>query len=218
VDSLGSNANPNSAPGHPVVFWMLLVMGAAVFAPCVLLPEWREYQAVRLSEDREAAKVKGMEAVVDRQRQLLEGLQSDPAVIARIAQRDLHFHRPGDGAVYVGSLDSQMETVDPRLSPDGEMNESLDSEPGAAGDADFFDDSAIALDSDAIDSLPEPKSIEPPKYLQPYLARLPAFNYDAIFCDPQARPMVMGLSVALIAAAVLIYSQAKLSPPLPSGD
>ena len=32
---------------------------------------------------------------------MLEGMQSDPAVIARLAQRDLHFRRPGDTSVPV---------------------------------------------------------------------------------------------------------------------
>jgi hypothetical protein len=197
---------------------MLLIMGIAAFAPCILLPEWREFQAVRLAEDREAAKVRSMEEVVDHQRQLLEGLQSDPAVIARIAQRDLHFRHPGDGAVYVTGLESILETVDPKLSAGGEENLTVDSARENPVEVATFDDSAVTIDVDEFDSSPEPKPIDPPKFLQPYLARLPIFNYDAVFCDPQTRPMVMGLSVALIAAAVLIFSRTRVSPPFARGE
>ena len=83
------------------VFWMLILMGLATFTPCVILPEWREYQAQRMAEQSERHRLGAMQGVVDRERNLLEGMQSDPAVIARIAQRDLHFHRPGDTSVSV---------------------------------------------------------------------------------------------------------------------
>ncbi|MBI1826152.1 MAG: hypothetical protein HY287_04205 [Planctomycetes bacterium] len=209
MDAVSAKANAHSAPGHPFVFWLLLLMGIAAFAPCILLPEWREFQAVRLAEDRQAAKVRGMEEVVDHQRQLLEGLQSDPAVISRIAQRDLHFHHPGDGAVYVRELDSALETVDPRMRAGGDENVTVNSGSESPTDVATFDDSAISIDSDSIEPAPEPRPLDPPRFLQPYLARLPLFNYDAIFCDPQTRPMVMGLSVALIAAAVLIFSRSR---------
>lgn len=76
-------------------------MGLSTFTPCVVLPEWREYQALRLAEQAERHRLDAMQRVVDRERNLLEAMQSDPAVIARIAQRDLHFRRPGDTSVSV---------------------------------------------------------------------------------------------------------------------
>jgi len=90
----------NRLPGG-FVYWMLILMGLAAFTPCVVLPEWREYQAMRLAEQAERHRLDEMQRVVDRERNLLEAMQSDPAVIARIAQRDLHFHRPGDTSVSV---------------------------------------------------------------------------------------------------------------------
>ena len=80
---------------------MLILMGLAAFTPCVVLPEWREYQALRAAEQAERHRLDEMQRVVDRERNLLEAMQSDPAVIARLAQRDLHFHRPGDKSVAV---------------------------------------------------------------------------------------------------------------------
>jgi hypothetical protein len=83
------------------VFWILILMGLATLTPCVVLPQWREYQALRLAEQAERHRLDEIQRVVDRERNLLEAMQSDPAVIARLAQRDLHFHRPGDKSVPV---------------------------------------------------------------------------------------------------------------------
>ena len=80
---------------------MLILIGLATFTPCVVLPEWREYQALRLAEQTERHRLAEMQRVVDRERNMLEAMQSDPAVIARLAQRDLHFRRLGDTSVSV---------------------------------------------------------------------------------------------------------------------
>lgn len=80
---------------------MLILMGLAAFTPCVVLPEWREYQALRLAEQAGRHRLAEMQLVVDREKNMLEALQSDPAVIARLAQRDLHFRRPGETSVRV---------------------------------------------------------------------------------------------------------------------
>ena len=40
------------APGG-FAYWFLLVLGFSTLAPAVLLPEWREYQAIRLAEQVE---------------------------------------------------------------------------------------------------------------------------------------------------------------------
>ena len=97
----GREMDSDSTPRGGFVYWMLIFMGLATFTPCVILPEWREYQAVRLAEQAERHRLGEMQRVVDRERNLLEAMQSDPAVIARIAQRDLHFRRPGDTSVAV---------------------------------------------------------------------------------------------------------------------
>jgi len=86
-------------PAGGFVFWMLILMGLSTFAPCVLLPEWRAYQAIRTTEQMELHRLRAMQRVVEHERRLLEAMQSDPAVIARLAQRDLGFHRPSDTLV-----------------------------------------------------------------------------------------------------------------------
>jgi cell division protein FtsB len=91
----------HSSHGSPLVFWLLTIMGLAVFAPCIVLPEWRAYQGLRLAEQREQFKVDQVrEAVADEQRRL-EALRSDPAVVARLARREFAFHQPGEAVVTV---------------------------------------------------------------------------------------------------------------------
>ena len=87
--------------GGGLVSWLLILMGLAAFAPCIILPEWREYQALRMVEQQEQHRVDKLQAAIDRERRLLEAMQRDPVVIARLAQRDLGFHRPGEQPVPV---------------------------------------------------------------------------------------------------------------------
>ncbi|MEK7756659.1 MAG: hypothetical protein AAB385_05555, partial [Planctomycetota bacterium] len=69
----------DNAPRGRFVYWMLILMGLATFTPCIVLPEWREYQALRLTEQAERHRLGAMQRVVDRERNLLEAMQSDPA-------------------------------------------------------------------------------------------------------------------------------------------
>lgn len=99
---------PTSAPycnakyaGSAVVFWLLTIMGFATFAPCILLPEWREYQALRVAEQREQFRVDQIREEVAEEQRRLEALRSDPAVVARLARREFAFHQPGEGIVAV---------------------------------------------------------------------------------------------------------------------
>jgi len=67
-----------------------------VFAPCVLLPVWRDYQALQYSEQVERAGLEQARAQLQRQKRHLEALQSDPAVIARVARRELRYRDPAE--------------------------------------------------------------------------------------------------------------------------
>lgn len=154
----------DNSPRGGFVFWLLIAMGLATFTPCVLLPEWREYQALRLAEQHEQHRLDGLRRAVERERQMVDAVQSDPAVIARVAQRDLHFYRPGDTTV----------AVDVPLQ---------------------------ATNEEAF----TPQAIELPRSMIRAGAYLPSFNYDAVFCDPRTRPIVMGLSVGLVLCACAIF-------------
>ncbi len=78
-------------------------MGLGTFAPCILLPEWRKYQtlesAARIEEHRTAV----LQAELDDQRRLLTAICSDPAVVARLAQRELGYERPDVAAITVAA-------------------------------------------------------------------------------------------------------------------
>ena len=104
------------SPRGGFVYWMLILMGLAAFTPCVVLPEWREYQALRLAEQAERHRLDEMQRVVERERDLLEAMQSDPAVMARLAQRDLHFRRPGDTSVAVSVPLTTVAPEDPFMA------------------------------------------------------------------------------------------------------
>jgi len=83
------------------VFWLLTGMGLAAFAPCVILPEWRAYQDLRVAEQAEGHRLAALQREVEHQRRMLDAMRGDPAVIARLAQRDLHFRRPNEQTVKV---------------------------------------------------------------------------------------------------------------------
>jgi len=92
--------NQQSSRGG-VVFWALILMGLCTFAPCVLLPEWRDYQAARGAEQRAQHRLDHLQGTVDHEKRGVEAMQNDPAVVARIAQRDLGFRRPDATTVSV---------------------------------------------------------------------------------------------------------------------
>jgi len=171
---------PPVAPGG-FVYWLLLLLGFSTLAPTVLLPEWREYQAIRTAEQIEEERADAMERLVDQKRAALERLQSDPAVTVRLAQRDLRYRRADQYRLAVAA--------------DG-------SSPGVS----LFD---------APDVLPavEPQEpivvdpVDPPVWLTRWLALLPPFNYDYVFCDEHIRPIIIAMSVALIGLAFVLYGR-----------
>ncbi|MEK6798766.1 MAG: hypothetical protein AABZ12_07365 [Planctomycetota bacterium] len=97
--------NPNTPArprgASPFVFWWLTLMGLAALTPCVVLPEWREYQALRMVEQTAQGKLDEMREADALEKHSIEALQADPAAIARLAQRDLGFRRIGEQVVTV---------------------------------------------------------------------------------------------------------------------
>ena len=87
--------------GSGIVAYLLMFMGLSTLAACVLLPEWRAYQAMHRAEQVEWNRAESMRRVVERERRLLEATRDDPGVIARLAQRELGFRRPGELSVLV---------------------------------------------------------------------------------------------------------------------
>ena len=176
-----TKANPRSTtdravspqPNGRVVFWLLVLMGLSAFAPCVILPEWREYQALRVAEQMEQHKLDVLQRRVAHEQRLLEAMRSDPTVIGRFAQRDLGFQRRNERVIRV-SFEPAPRAVDTT----GEV------------DAPFV-----------------PQPVQPPLIVRRVLSHLPDYDYDQIFCDDRTRPMVIGMSVALIGVAFGLFGR-----------
>lgn len=146
-------------------------MALAAFAPCVLLPELRSYQAMRMAEEAQQHRVDSLQSTVDREQRLLEALRSDPAVIARAAQRELRFKKPGDRQVRVS------------VAPTGKTS------------------------SETL----TPKPVPAPPPLPRAATYLPDCTYDRVFCDDQARPLIMAMSVALMLVGICLPGRRSLT-------
>ncbi|MDX2199726.1 MAG: hypothetical protein SF069_12240 [Phycisphaerae bacterium] len=74
-------------PLNTLLFWIMIALGAALLAPCLLLPPWFEYQAVRQLGEQRAARVEEL-------RQQLKALEQqnkfrdDPAYLERLAREE----------------------------------------------------------------------------------------------------------------------------------
>lgn len=86
----GTPAPAAFSAAHPIMFWLLVSMALAVFAPCVLLPVWIETESVleyergmeaRLSELREQYRVNEIH---------IQALENDPLVSERLVRRELN--------------------------------------------------------------------------------------------------------------------------------
>jgi hypothetical protein len=100
--------------------WPLLLLALAGYLPCVLLPAWRDYQAVALAAQIEQRRAEAMRQSVQKQRRAVEAVRTDPAVVTRLAQRELAFVRLGETQVEVpGVRVVSGATAPPPLEPVG---------------------------------------------------------------------------------------------------
>jgi len=111
----GGGSDASEPGGSGLMFWVLIGLAVAGFAPCVLLPVWRDYQAAALVVQREAAVVGQMQADVEKQRRAVGALRTDPAVAERLAQRELSYRRPGQRQVTVSGV--PVSHVEPAALP-----------------------------------------------------------------------------------------------------
>jgi hypothetical protein len=99
-----------------ILFWALAGLALAAFVPCILVPEWKHYELLHLREQWEQFRVDQLQAAVNREKRLLEAIRTDPAVVARLAQRDLGLARRNERAILV-SVPSVPEPSGPRFAP-----------------------------------------------------------------------------------------------------
>ena len=74
----------------------------------MILPAWREYQVADMNERIGAGQVAVATAEVEHLRRRLDAVHNDPAVVARLAQRELEFRKPGESAIVVPVSEPRM--------------------------------------------------------------------------------------------------------------
>jgi cell division protein FtsB len=72
------------------MFYVLTLAAMAIFAPCVLVPIWRDVQKLNEDERTMAGVVAQLRLRIDRNDERITALQSDPQVIDRVARRELN--------------------------------------------------------------------------------------------------------------------------------
>jgi hypothetical protein len=113
--------------GVGLVFWMLIGLSLCGFTPCMILPAWREYQTAELNARVREAEVAELQAEVSRRRRLLDAAHNDPAVVSRLAQRELGYRRPGEIVIPVA-----VEALPPTEDEDAAVNDLTPAEPPVA--------------------------------------------------------------------------------------
>ncbi len=172
------------------MFWLLLLLGFAALAPCLLLPEWREYQAIAVAEQIEKTRADAMEDLVQEKRRLLDRIQRDPAVVVRLAQRELHYERADHYPVRVAGAGGRSVSI---MAPTDVLP-------------------AIEPTSPIVINPPQL-----PVWLARWSDLLPPYNYDGVFCDNGVRPIIMAMSIALIGLSFFLYGR-RVTVTAPSLD
>jgi hypothetical protein len=93
-------------PLNGAVYWLLVTMGVGGLALCVLLPESRELQRLAAAEQAHVRSLNAIRQNLEREERLLEALQGDPAVLARLARRELNYRSPYDRFVTLAAEES----------------------------------------------------------------------------------------------------------------
>lgn len=95
---------------NTVLFWLMVLLGAAALAPCLLLPAWLERQAqIECLHAREAY-VETLRQRLQTAHKQIEHLNDDPAYILRLAQQDF------GGALKVPDVETI--PIEPGTAPD----------------------------------------------------------------------------------------------------
>lgn len=100
------------------MFWSLVLLASAGFTPCILVPVWEDYRAIKLAESYEEVALARMEQHVERQKKHIVALRTDPAVNVRLAKRELNYQQPLETTIKLeGIVAPNPESPAPRLRP-----------------------------------------------------------------------------------------------------
>jgi hypothetical protein len=208
--------------GASLVFWILITLAVSVMAPCMILPAWREYQAAELSARSRAAEAQAIAKHAERLERRLDAIHNDPVVITRLARRELRCLMPGELRLAVNpaetdageapghardrqsrtpNFDFRVAGYSPSADPSGRSGgTSRGATPG-------FDSAYVELFRERTPP-PAPvaaEPIKPPVVVARLTAYLPPLNYDALFCTSPTRETLLGMSIALVAAAFIVF-------------
>ena len=85
------------------VYFSLVTMALCCLAACILIPEWRKLQALDLACQIQQHEFAMLQQEVAKEKHLLMTLQSDPAAVKRLAQRQLNLTPPDRTIVAVST-------------------------------------------------------------------------------------------------------------------
>jgi len=89
-----------------VMYWLMLLLGGAVLAPCLILPAWLEYRASLDLKTLRLREVARHQAEIVQLRQQREHLETDDAYVLRLARKDLNVDTPGVERIHVDTTDA----------------------------------------------------------------------------------------------------------------
>ncbi len=159
---------------NTLLFWLMLLLGTAALAPCLVLPAWLERQAQLACLQARQAYLDGLQARLRTARIQIEHLNNDPAYILRLAEQDF------GGAIKVPDVETIW--IDP-----GPLPADATGPPVAAG-------------SPPAES-PEPLWPELDDFIDQGVRRYPEAQ---LFLDERTRPWLMGTGGGLIVAAIIL--------------
>ena len=81
------NLGASQPVSHAIMFYVLAFAAMALFAPCVLVPIWRDVQKLGGDERTMAGAVAQLRQQIERNQERIEALKVDPQVIERAKQR-----------------------------------------------------------------------------------------------------------------------------------
>jgi len=90
---------PVSPVSHVVCFWVLLSIGACLFASSALCPMWQERQAVLAAHEQEQQRLDTLRREWEQTQVIVRALEKDPTINRHDALRELNYRVPGHEVV-----------------------------------------------------------------------------------------------------------------------
>ncbi len=102
-----------------VGFWLLAVAAVGLFALSVLAAPLAERRAILTRQAIEEAKTRQLEQLAADRTVLRDALVDDPEYVARLARKDLGYHKPGEQPLPfdVETVRTRLEPLDPQVPP-----------------------------------------------------------------------------------------------------